>query len=276
MTRQALALAIKAHYPKLDIDVDQQLAYYKKVRERILPLITDTIEYTNLAFDDGKKILVEGANATMLDIDFGTYPYVTSSNPSVGSVCTGLGIAPNKLGHIIGTVKAYCTRVGEGPFPTEVFGELGENLRSVGQEYGTTTGRPRRCGWLDVPQLRYSALVNGMTEINLTKLDVLDGLKEIKIGVRYMYHGRELETMPSNLQVMSELEVEYETVPGWNHSIAHCRKFEELPPQAQAYVRRIEELIGVPVRWIGVGPGRLDVIDRGERFTLLREVREGG
>ncbi|KAM3571112.1 hypothetical protein VYU27_006855, partial [Nannochloropsis oceanica] len=260
--------SVESRYPRIKIDVEKELAYYREVRPLLLPLIQDTIDFTNCAFDSGKKILVEGANATMLDIDFGTYPYVTSSNPSVGSVCTGLGIAPNKLGEIIGTVKSYCTRVGEGPFPTELLDAQGDELRNVGAEFGTTTGRPRRCGWLDIPQLRYSCLVNGFTSLNLTKLDVLDSLKEIKVGVRYVYEGRELESMPSSLQTLSELEVEYETIPGWEQSLAQCRVFDDLPPAAQAYVKRIEELVGVPVRWIGVGPGRLDVIDRGEQLTL--------
>ncbi|TFJ80152.1 hypothetical protein NSK_008709 [Nannochloropsis salina CCMP1776] len=265
---RALVSSIEARYPRLKIDVEEQLAYYRDIRPILLPLIRDTIEFTNAAFDSGKKVLVEGANATMLDIDFGTYPYVTSSNPSIGSVCTGLGIAPNKLGEIIGTVKSYCTRVGEGPFPTELLDAQGDELRNLGAEFGTTTGRPRRCGWLDIPQLRYSCLVNGFTSLNLTKLDVLDGLKEIQIGVRYLYAGKEVESMPSSLRVLSELEVEYESIPGWEQSLAKCRTFEELPPQARAYVKRIEELVGVPVRWIGVGPGRLDVIDRGEGYTL--------
>ena len=164
------------------VDISKEIAYYASVRERILPLITDTVSYVNDAHDQGLKILIEGANATMLDIDFGTYPYVTSSNPSIGSVFTGLGICPKKLGDVYGIVKAYCTRVGEGPFPTENLDsagkvdEVGEHLGKIGREFGTTTGRARRCGWLDIPQMRYSCKINGFTHLNLTKLDVLTGL----------------------------------------------------------------------------------------------------
>merc|ERR1719199_1216978 len=167
-----------------NVDVTQELKYYASVRDRVLPLVIDTVSYVNDAHDAGKKILIEGANATMLDIDFGTYPYVTSSNPSIGSVFTGLGICPKKLGGVYGIVKAYCTRVGEGPFPTELHDENGKYLGKQGREFGTTTGRPRRCGWLDIPQMRYSCKINGFTHLNLTKLDVLTGLDEIKLGVK--------------------------------------------------------------------------------------------
>lgn len=262
---------VRAH-PDLEIDVEGQLAYYKSMANRVNAMTTDTIQYTNRAFNDGQKILVEGANATMLDIDFGTYPYVTSSNPSVGSVLTGLGVSPNKLSGIYGTVKAYCTRVGEGPFPTELDAEnpesIGYHLGTVGAEYGTTTGRKRRCGWLDIPQMQYSCLINGFTAINLTKLDVLTGLKDIKLGVAYKYNGKYLEKMPACLKSLSACEVVYETLPGWTEDISKCKNFEDLPENAQSYVLRVQELLGVPVRWIGVGPNRLDQIDRGEGWDL--------
>ena len=254
----------------LEIDVEAELAYYKSIADRVLSMTADTIQYTNQAYSEGKRILIEGANATMLDIDFGTYPYVTSSNPSVGSVMTGLGIAPNLLHAIYGTVKAYCTRVGEGPFPTELDTAegVGHHLSSVGAEYGTTTGRPRRCGWLDIPQMKYSTLINGFTAINLTKLDVLTGLPELKIGKGYKYKGEVINTMPASLKVLGDLEVEYETLPGWKEDITQVQSFEELPDNAQRYVLRVQELLGVPIRWIGVGPNRLDVIDRGEGWDL--------
>jgi len=257
-------------YPGLQIDVEGELAYYKSIAKRIKDITVDTIQYTNQAFKDGKRILVEGANATMLDIDFGTYPYVTSSNPSVGSVLTGLGVSPSKLRGIYGTVKAYTTRVGEGPFPTELDTSvgIGKHLSSVGAEYGTTTGRPRRCGWLDIPQMKFSLMINGFTAINLTKLDVLTGLDEIKIGKGYMYKGALLEGMPSNLKVMSEIEMEYEVMPGWKEDISNVSKFEDLPINAQKYVLRVQEILGVPIRWIGVGQNRLDVIDRGDGWEL--------
>jgi len=266
---RALADHHMRSYEGLYIDVEGQLAYYKSIAPKVLEMTCDTIELVNQKYKDGKKILVEGANAAMLDIDFGTYPYVTSSNPSVGSVMTGLGVSPKKLGGIYGTVKAYCTRVGEGPFPTELNVLVGEgsHLATVGHEFGTTTGRPRRCGWLDLPQLMYSITINGYTSINLTKLDVLSGLKEIPLGIAYKSKdGKYLETMPASLGQLKNVEVEYEVMPGWKEDITKCRKFEDLPSNCQKYVLRIEAICGVPIRWIGVGPNRLDVIDRGEAF----------
>jgi len=204
-------------FPGLEIDVEGQLEFYRNISERVDEMMVDTIEFTNKAFKDGKKILVEGANATMLDIDFGTYPYVTSSNPSIGSVLTGLGVSPRKLRGIYGTVKAYTTRVGEGPFPTEQVDDaagVGNHLGTVGAEYGTTTGRARRCGWLDIPQMRFSTLINGFTSINLTKLDVLTGLEEVKVAKAYKHNGKILTTMPADLKTLSSVEVVYETLPG--------------------------------------------------------------
>lgn len=252
----------KDNYPDLEVDVDGEIETYRKIKDQILELTVDSLDYINDAYLSGKKILVEGANATMLDIDYGTYPYVTSSNPSIGSVCTGGGVSPNRINGIIGIVKAYCTRVGEGPFPTELKDKTGEHLGTVGAEFGTTTGRARRCGWLDIPQMKYSNLVNGFTELNLTKLDVLTGLKEVKIGVAYWYKGKKLEGMPSNLQVLEESEVEYEVLPGWAEDISKCKHFEDLPKNAQRYVLRVEELLGTHIKWIGVGQDRFDIIER--------------
>ena len=217
---RALAQQLQNSYPGLKIDVESELAYYNSIREQILSMTTDTVTYCNDAYAQGKRILIEGANATMLDIDFGTYPYVTSSNPSVGSVFTGLGISPHKIGNICGIVKAYCTRVGEGPFPTELHDEVGQRLRRVGREFGTTTGRPRRCGWIDIPQLKYCATVNGFTELNLTKLDVLTGLKELKIGVEYVLDGKVLTHMPAALNQYAEVQTRYEVMPGWSEDIS--------------------------------------------------------
>lgn len=249
-------------YPGLDIDVEQELAYYHEIRNQILPLITDTVQYCNQAVQEGQKILIEGANATMIDLDFGTYPYVTSSNPSIGSACTGLGIRPQAIHTITGIVKAYCTRVGEGPFPTELHDSVGELLRANGREFGTTTGRPRRCGWVDIPQLKYSQQVNGFTELNLTKLDVLTGFEEVKIGAKYVHKGREIQQMPASLKTFSEVEVEFVTLPGWKEDISQCRKFEDLPINCQQYVLALEALLGEKFRWIGVGPRREDIIQR--------------
>mmetsp|Transcript_17201 Transcript_17201/g.36086 ORF Transcript_17201/g.36086 Transcript_17201/m.36086 type:complete len:530 (-) Transcript_17201:249-1838(-) len=272
MRFRELADATMRAHPGLEIDVDGQLEYYRSIAARVGAMTTDTIEFTNEAYDSGKKILIEGANATMLDIDFGTYPYVTSSNPSIGSVLTGLGVSPKKIHGIYGTTKSYCTRVGEGPFPTELErdepGSIGEHLGVVGAEWGTTTGRARRVGWLDIPQMKYSTLINGFTAINLTKLDVLTGLAEVKIGRAYKHKGKILNTMPSCLKTMSEIEVIYETLPGWTEDISKARNFEDLPVNAQRYVLRVQELLGVPIRWIGCGANRLDMIDRGEGWDL--------
>lgn len=269
---RALAAAHVQAFAGLEIDVEEQLAYYKGISSRVCNMTVDTIDFTNQQYEAGKKILVEGANATMLDIDFGTYPYVTSSNPSIGSVLTGLGVSPRKLRGIYGTVKAYCTRVGEGPFPTELDlteGSPGLHLSQVGAEYGTTTGRGRRCGWLDIPQMKYSCLINGFTSINLTKIDVLTGLDEIKLGKAYKHKGEYLTGMPANLTTLGDVEVEYEIMPGWSEDISLCRNFDELPENCQKYLLRVQELIGIPIRWIGVGPNRADVIDRGEGWDLV-------
>jgi adenylosuccinate synthase len=267
---RALAEHHMRSYEGLEIDIEAELAYYKSIAPRICSMCVDTIDFTNQQYQEGKKILVEGANATMLDIDFGTYPYVTSSNPSIGSVLTGLGVSPRKLNGIYGTVKAYCTRVGEGPFPTELDINLGigKHLASVGAEYGTTTGRSRRCGWLDIPQLKYSVAINGFTSLNLTKVDVLTGLSEIKLGKSYKYKGEYLSTMPASLAQLKDVEVEFETLPGWTEDISICRTFDELPVNCQKYILRVEELSGVPIRWIGVGHNRLDMLDRGKSFEI--------
>lgn len=260
---RALTSTICSQY-NVEIDVEGELAKYKKIAEFVKPMTIDTIEYVNAEWSNGSRILVEGANATMLDIDFGTYPYVTSSNPSVGSVLTGLGVSPNKLSGIYGTVKAYCTRVGEGPFPTEQENDVGDHLGTVGAEFGTTTGRARRCGWLDIPQMQYSAKINGYTALNLTKLDVLTGLEKVRLGTQYVdvNTGKELKGMPASLRQLYNVRVVYEDMPGWKEDISKCKNFDELPENAQKYVLRVEELIGVPIRWIGVGPGRLDIIYR--------------
>lgn len=259
---RGLAQQLERSFPGISINVEEELKYYQSIKPQILPMVTDTVFYCNNALKEGKRILVEGANATMIDLDFGTYPYVTSSNPSSGSCCTGLGVPPQVVKGVTGIVKAYCTRVGEGPFPTELTGEVGEKLRSNGGEFGTTTGRPRRCGWLDIPQLRYSLELNGVTEINLTKLDVLTGFETIQIGVKYVRNGSEVKRMPASLKIYSEVKMEYETLPGWTEDISKCRSFENLPINCQRYVSRIEELLDYPIRWIGVGPARHDIIDR--------------
>ncbi|EAR83959.1 adenylosuccinate synthetase protein (macronuclear) [Tetrahymena thermophila SB210] len=237
---------------------EEELQEIKLLRERMLAnnMITDTVVLMNEAIKQGKRVLVEGANACLLDIDFGTYPYVTSSNTSIGGVCTGLGIAPHHIETVIGIVKAYTTRVGEGPFPTELNDQNGEHLRKVGHEFGTTTGRPRRCGWLDIPLLRYSHMINNYQSINITKLDVLDQVDEIKIATKYTVNGEEIHFMPSTIEELSQVKVEYTTVKGWNQDISKIRSYDKLPQKAKDYLSTIEELLGVPVSWVGTGPER--------------------
>jgi len=250
---------------KFEYDREEELARYKEYSEILKPMIIDGVQYINHAHASGKRILAEGANAALLDLDFGTYPYVTSSSTTAGGIAPGLGLAPTKLETNIGIVKAYTTRVGEGPFPTELHDDIGETLMSVGHEYGTTTGRPRRCGWLDLPVVQYSHMINDYTSVNITKLDVLSGLSEIKIGAYYKVNGERLPTgmMPSTLAGLGEVEVEYITMKGWESDISNINDFEELPAQAQAYVNKVEELLGVPVSWIGTGPGREEMATKG-------------
>lgn len=235
----------------------EEVERYKRFAERLEPFITDTVHFMNESIAKKKKILVEGGQATMLDIDFGTYPFVTSSSPSAGGICTGLGIAPRVVGDLIGVVKAYTSRVGSGPFPTEILGQGGDLLRFAGQEFGTTTGRPRRCGWLDVVALKYVSQINGFSSLNLTKLDVLSEFSEIQIGVSYkQIDGTPVESFPGDLCLLEQLKVDYEVLPGWKSDISSIRKYADLPKAAQQYVERIEELVGVPIHYIGIGPGR--------------------
>lgn len=249
-------------YPSLTIDVPAVVEECKTLAERIRPLVTDVIPVMQEALASDKRILVEGANATMLDLDFGTYPYVTSSSCTAGGACTGLGIPPRAIRAVWGVVKAYTTRVGGGAFPTEQLNDHGEKLQSIGREVGVTTGRKRRCGWLDMMQLRYSNAINGFDRICLTKLDVLDTFPEIRIAVGYSVAGKKLASFPSDMAVLEKVEVEYITLPGWNADITAARKFEDLPENCQKYVLTIESLLGVPVTWIGVGPARDAIIVR--------------
>ncbi|KAK1397513.1 Adenylosuccinate synthetase, chloroplastic [Heracleum sosnowskyi] len=235
----------------------EEVERYKRFAERLEPYITDTVHFINKSILEKKKVLVEGGQATMLDVDFGTYPFVTSSSPSAGGICTGLGVAPRVLGDIVGVVKAYTTRVGSGPFPTEILGKGGDLLRFAGQEFGTTTGRPRRCGWLDIVALKYCCQINGFSSLNLTKLDVLSDLSEIELGVAYNYvDGTPIESFPGDLRVLEQSKVQYEKMPGWQSDISSVRNYSDLPKAARNYVERIEELVGVPIHYIGIGPGR--------------------
>ena len=249
-------------YGKFKYDMAGELAYYKEIIHRLKPMIIDGAYYLNSALEKGQTVLVEGANGTLLDIDHGTYPYVTSSNASAGGIITGPGIGPKKLQSIIGIMKAYTTRVGEGPFPTELLDDLGEKIRTIGGEFGATTGRPRRCGWFDAVVGKYSVMINSLTSINLTKLDVLTGLPTLKIGVGYKYMDEQLKSFPASLEILKDIEVDYIEMPGWTEDLSKIRKFEDLPKNAQAYISKIEELISCPAKFIGVGIERGDMIFR--------------
>jgi len=264
---KSLVETVKTNYPKTleNYDDEKELALYKEnYYPRIKGMITDTVLLLYKAMKEGKRVLAEGANAAMLDIDCGTYPAVTSSNTTCGGVATGLGIPPHKLEARVGVVKAYTTRVGNGPFPTELLqgNEEGDLLCSAGHEYGTTTGRRRRCGWLDIPLLQYTNVVNGYSTMNITKLDVLNTLKNLKIAIAYKLNGKTLEygEMPSSLESLSQVQVVYEDLPGWLSDISNCKTFCDLPEHAISYIRRVEELVGVPVSWVGVGPDRNQMI----------------
>ncbi len=228
-----------------------------RVAEGFRSGITHTAELLHEALDRGETVLFEGAQGTLLDIDFGTYPYVTSSHATVGGVGVGAGVSPRRLDRVIGVLKAYTTRVGAGPFPTEETGKIGERLRGTGanpwDEFGTTTGRPRRCGWLDLVALRYAARINDFTELALMKLDVLTGLKELKVAVAYRCEGETIERFPPDAETLGRCEPIYEALPGWSEDIRGCRTWRELPGNAQEYVKFVEQAVGVPVALISVG-----------------------
>jgi len=242
------------------VDPNQVAERTLALRERILPLLTDTGLEIEQALHRGERVLLEGAQGAMLDVDHGTYPYVTSSSTTAGGAATGVGIGPTRIDSVLGVVKAYTTRVGSGPLPTELTDELGERLREIGGEYGATTGRPRRCGWFDAVVVRYAALVNGLTGLALTKLDVLDDFDEIRICTGYRADGKEYEHFPYDFGVLDRVEPIYETFPGWKSSTSEARTIADLPPRALEYVHRLEELTGVPVAFVSVGTRREQII----------------
>jgi len=244
--------------PNFNAVLDELLRY----AELLQPYITDTVTWLNEQADVGKRILLEGAQGTGLDVDFGTYPFVTSSNTTAGGACTGSGLPPTKITSVLGIAKAYTTRVGEGPFPTELQGEEQVKLREKGREYGATTGRPRRCGWFDAVLVRYAATVNGCTALALTKLDVLSGYPEVKICVAYRWRGETLTTFPAESFILDEVEPVYETLPGWDEPLSECRSWEKLPANAQRFVMRLQELVGVPIATVSVGPERSCVLTK--------------
>ena len=231
---------------------EEYLAYGEKLR----PYVADPGPLVTAALEQGQGVLFEGAQGTLLDIDHGTYPYVTSSSPTAAGACLGAGIGPTFIDRVIGVSKAYTTRVGAGPFPTELHDEMGEHLREAGREFGTTTGRPRRCGWLDAVALRYAVRVNGLHSLAVVKLDVLTGIPKLRIGVAYRYRNEVLTEFPASLKVLADCQVEYEEMPGWHEDITGVRLVADLPANAQRYLARLTELTGAPVSIVGVGSSR--------------------
>lgn len=229
--------------------------------EQIKPFVADTTLILNDAIDEGKVVLFEGGQGTLLDVDHGTYPFVTSSNPTAGGACTGAGVGPTKISRVIGILKAYTTRVGAGPFPTELHDADGEALRRIGGERGVTTGRDRRCGWFDAPIARYATRVNGLTDFFLTKLDVLTGWEQIPVCVAYEIDGKRVEELPYNQTDFHHAKPIYENLPGWSEDITKAQTFDDLPKNAKAYVKALEEMSGAPISAIGVGPGRTETIE---------------
>jgi adenylosuccinate synthase len=254
-------------YNRAAIRVEEVVEELLSYADRLRPMVADTAFELHQALENKKTVLFEGGQATMLDVDHGTYPFVTSSNSTAGGASTGSGIGPGEFKTVIGIVKAYTTRVGAGPFPTELFDDNGEFLRATGFEFGTTTGRPRRCGWYDAPIARYSARINGLTDFVLTKLDVLTGLKEIPVCVAYDVNGKRVDEMPYSQSDFHHAKPIYENFPGWTEDITGCRKFEDLPKNAQDYIVALEKISGARISAIGVGPGRDAIIVRHEMLT---------
>lgn len=256
---------LQAVYGAEGFDFETLKKEYLGYADMLRPYVTDTVTVLHEALQQGQKVLFEGAQATLLDLDHGTYPYVTSSHPIAGGVCIGAGIGPTKINKVIGVVKAYTSRVGEGPFPTELNDEIGHYIREQGREYGTTTGRPRRCGWLDAAIVRYAAIVSGLDYLAITRLDILDGLKTIKMCVGYRYKGEILKQFPASLKMLEQVEPVYEELPGWEESITAVRSYDKLPVNARRYVERLSEVAGVALGIVSVGPQR-------DQTMILHEV----
>lgn len=245
------------------MDVDAVVAQYDEYAQRLLAYLDDTVNMLHGALERGANILLEGAQATFLDIDHGTYPFVTSSNPTAGGACAGSGIGPRDISRVVGIAKAYTTRVGAGPFPTEVHGELGDRIVEIGHEFGTVTGRRRRPGWLDLVMLRHAVRVNSLTDIALTKLDVLDDFDTIRVCVGYQLEGRELQGFPDDAETLARVECVYVDIPGWKQSLRACRREADLPREVLSLLSLVEQHTKVPVSVVGVGPERDDVVLRG-------------
>ena len=249
-------------YEEEPFDYGALVEQFKEIRERLLPRIIDAVTTVNDALDQNQNVLFEGAQANMLDINYGTYPYVTSSSPTAAGVCEGAGVSPFKLDHVIGVVKAYSTRVGEGPFVTELLDEVGEELRQAGNEYGATTGRPRRCGWLDLCVVKQAARINGLTDLVVTKIDVLSQFKTLPVCVGYEIDGKVTTSIPASLEEYAKAKPVYRMMEGWEEDITGIRQFEELPENCRKYIEFVEEQIGYPITMISNGPGRDDIIYR--------------
>jgi adenylosuccinate synthase len=254
-----LAATFNLHEPIDYATIGQQTA---EMAEQIRPLVCDTAALLADAMSKGKRVLFEGAQGTMLDVDHGTYPFVTSSSAAAGGACTGTGVPPTRIDGVIGVSKAYITRVGSGPFPTEDKNAGGELLRREGNEFGAVTGRPRRCGWFDAPLLRYTAMVNGFDTLLITKLDVLDQLSEIPVCVRYRLNGDEVPEMPATYRALEAIEPVYEMIPGWQTSTRGIARYDDLPAAARSYLRFLEERTGVEIGGVSTGPERNETIIR--------------
>jgi len=253
---------LKKYYGQPGIDANKTAEAYLKIAPQIKPLVTDTTAYLESRLEAGENILAEGAQGTLLDVDFGTYPYVTSSSASVGGVCTGLGIGPQWLDEIYGVAKAYTTRVGEGPFPSEMDEAFGEKIRKRGGEYGATTGRPRRCGWLDLVALKYACRINGFTGILLTKMDVLSYLQTIKLCVAYKVKGQLIREFPASLRRLADCQPVYKVVRGWKGDLSRASKLKDLPLEARKYLDEIEKTVQVPIQWVSVGQDRSQIFQK--------------
>ena len=247
---------LKCMYDLEGFDYETVKAEYLAYAEELRPYVVDTSAALNRAEKAGEKILFEGAQATLLDLDHGTYPYVTSSHPIAGGVCVGAGIGPTKIGKVVGVVKAYTTRVGEGPFPTELHDATGDHIRERGHEYGTTTGRPRRCGWLDAAIVRYAGNLSGIDYMAITRLDILDQLPALKLCIGYKYKGQMLDEFPASLKVLGQVEPVYEELPGWQCDTTKVRKYADLPENARRYLERLSQVAGIEIGIVSVGPGR--------------------
>jgi adenylosuccinate synthase len=257
------------------LDADSMYAEYSKAAEQIAPFVTDTAVLLNQALAAGESVMFEGAQATMLDIDHGTYPFVTSSSASAGGAVIGTGVPPNAIQTVLGITKAYCTRVGGGPFPTEVDGPIADQLRARGNEYGAVTGRPRRCGWIDLPVLRYAQMINGVNWWVVTKLDVLDELDEIPICVGYKVNGKKTEEIPALATGFDRVECIYRNMPGWKQSTQGITEFSRLPKKAQEYLRFVEKESGAAIGMVSTGPDRDQTIFVPEFSSALLQAKGG-